>query len=139
VSRRRKRRRHENGSVEKYTRPEAEAELEARRRSDAVLDRNEVERQNALQVAEAADRAGAIVSDEVEAIMGQAEANAESIRRNADRDAHNIREQAVEAASRVAERIDALTNSLGEHAEELRREAEGLHEAAGRRGERRGE
>ena len=100
-----------------------------------MLDRNEVERQNALQVQEAADRAGSIVSDEVEAIMQQAEANADQVRRNAEQDAENIRGQAVETASRVAERIEELAGALADHVDELRREAEGLHSDAADRGE----
>ena len=91
-----------------------------------MLDRDEVERQNALQVREAAERAGTLVSDEVESIMGQAEANAEEIKRNAERDAENIREQAAETASRVVERMEALSGALGEHVDQLRREADGL-------------
>jgi hypothetical protein len=136
VSRRRnKRSRQVNGKAEKYTRPESQGPDETQRRSDAVLDSNEVERQNALHVTETADRAGSIVSAEVEAIMEQAEANADEIRRNAERDAEGIRGQAAETASRVVERIEALSGSLGEHVDELRREADSLDAGAGERRE----
>ena len=124
--RRNKRSRRENGRAEKYTRPEAEGLDAIPRRPDEVLDRDEVERQNALQVKEAAERAGTLVSDEVESIMEQAEANAEEIKRNAERDAENIRDQAAGTASRVVERIEALSGALGEHLEQLRREADEL-------------
>lgn len=116
--------RMQSGGGEKYTRPEGADS--AQRRSDAVLDSNEVERQNALQVQEAAERAGTIVSDEVEAIMEQAQANADEVKRNAARDTENIRSDAAGAGSRVVERIEALSGSLGEHVEELRREVDAL-------------
>jgi HAMP domain-containing protein len=124
VSRGRDKRRQSEGGGEKYTRPEGAPS--AQRRSDAVLDSNEVERQNALQVQEAAERAGSIVSDEVEAIMQQAEANADEIRRNAAQDADNLRSDAADTGSRVAERIEALSGALGEHVDELRREVDAL-------------
>lgn len=126
--RRNKRSRRENGRAEKYTRAEAEGLDATRRGPDAVLDRDEVERQNALQVREAAERAGTLVSDEVESIMEQAEASAEEIKRNAEQDAENIREQAAGTASRVVERIEALSDALGEHVDQLRREADGLQD-----------
>ena len=129
MSRRSNKRRQGGGRDEKYTRPEAPDETQGR--PDAVMNRREVERQNALQVAAAADRAGSLVADEVEAIMEQAEASADEIRRNAEQDAANVREQATEAASRVAERIDALSGSLGEHVEQLRREVDSLHAGRG--------
>jgi polyhydroxyalkanoate synthesis regulator phasin len=97
-----------------------------------VLDSNEVERQNALQVQETAERAGTIVSDEVEAIMEQAEANADEVRRNAARDTENLRSDAAGAGSRVVERIEALSGSLTEHVEELRREVDSLQAGARR-------
>ena len=133
MSRGGKGRRQGGGRDEKYTRPEAPDETQGR--PDAVLNRREVERQNAMQVAEAADRAGSLVADEVEAIMEQAEASADDIRRNAEQDAANVRDQATEAASRVVERIEALSGSLGEHVEQLRREVDGLHAGSGGRGE----
>ena len=133
--RRNKRSRRQNGRAEKYTRPEAEGLDATPGRPDTVLDRDEVERQNALQVREAAERAGTLVSDEVESIMGQAEANAEEIKRNAASDAESIRSQAAESASRVVERIETLSGALGEHAEQLRREVEDLDSSAGDRGE----
>ena len=100
-----------------------------------MLDSQEVDRQNAMQVAEAAERAGTMVSNEVEAIMAQAEAGAEEVRRNAEQDAEDIREQAAGSASRVADRIEALSDSLTEHVGELRREVDSLHSAVGERGE----
>jgi hypothetical protein len=91
-----------------------------------VLDRQEVERQNALQATEAANRAGAIVSEQIRAIMEQAEANAEEVRRDAEREAVEIRAQAAGSAARVIERIQALDGSLNELIAELRRETESL-------------
>jgi hypothetical protein len=98
-----------------------------------VLDRHEVERQNALQVNETAERAGAIVEGEVEAIMEQAEAGAEAVRRNAERDAQNIRSEATASAMRAVERVEALGGTLNELAGELRREVDALHAAADQR------
>ena len=101
--------------------------------SDRVLDRHEVERQNALQVSEAAERAGAIVEDQIESIMDQAEAGAEAVRRNAEQDAANIKQEASGAAMRVVERVESLSGSLGELAAELKREVETLHAAPAER------
>jgi hypothetical protein len=97
--------------------------------SDRVLDRHEIERQNALQVSEAAERAGAIVEGQIESIMDQAEAGAEAVRRNAEQDAENIRREATESAMRVVDRVEELSGSLEGLAAELRREVETLRAA----------
>lgn len=95
-----------------------------------MLDRRDVERENALQVNEVAERAGAIVEGEVEAIMEQAELGAEAVRRNTESDAATLRAEATASASRVADRVEALSESLVELAGELRREADALQAAA---------
>lgn len=119
------------GRAEKYTRAEGPDRSAAERNADGLLDRNEVERQNALQASEAADRAAAVVEGEVQAIMEHAEAGADEVRRNAERDAHHLREEAAATGSRVVERVEALAGALTEHAEELRREVDGLHAPSG--------
>jgi cell division septum initiation protein DivIVA len=96
-----------------------------------LLDRNEVERQHALQASEAADRAAAVVEGEVQSIMEHAEAGADEVRRNAERDAHHLREEAAATGSRVVERVEALAGALTEHAAQLRREVDGLHAPSG--------
>jgi vacuolar-type H+-ATPase subunit E/Vma4 len=74
----------------------------------------------------AAERAGAMVTEEVRSIIEAAEHNAEEIRRNAERDAEKMRKQAVEAANRILDRLDAIEGPLGELVASLRREAENL-------------
>jgi vacuolar-type H+-ATPase subunit H len=91
-----------------------------------VLDRREVENENALQVSEAADRAGAIVTEQIRSIIEQAEVNAQEIRANAEREADAIRQRAAESAQRMLQRIEAIDGPLSELVAELQREAEGL-------------
>lgn len=74
----------------------------------------------------AADRAGAMVTEQVRSIIEAAEHNAEEIRRNAERDADEMRKEAVEAAHRILDRLDAIEGPLGELVTSLRREADGL-------------
>jgi glutamyl-tRNA reductase len=92
-----------------------------------LLDREEVERQNALQAREAAERAGAIVEDQVQSIMDQAAASADDVSRNAAHEAEELRQQAAGSASRVLERIESLNDSLDRLAVELRHEVDGLY------------
>jgi hypothetical protein len=79
-----------------------------------------------VQVTEAADRAGAIVTEQVRSIIRAAESSAAEMRRDAERDAHLTRQQAVEAASRILERLDAVEGPLGELVASLRREADSI-------------
>jgi cell division septum initiation protein DivIVA len=83
-------------------------------------------RRELIHVAEAADRAGAIVTDQVRSIIEAAETNAEEIRRNAERDAAVIRREAAEAANRILERLGSVEGPLGELVAGLRREADRL-------------
>lgn len=118
------------GNRQNYTRAHHAGPAGAQGSGDRLLDRHEVERQNALQVSETAERAGAIVEGQVESIMEQAEAGAEAVRRNADQDAALVRDEATASAARVVERVEELTGSLEELAGELRREADALQTAA---------
>jgi glutamyl-tRNA reductase len=99
-----------------------------------VLDRHEVEQQNALQVAEAADRAGAIVTEHIRSIIEQAQANADEILRNAEQEAETLRRRAADSASRMLERLHALDGPLSELVSELQREADSLTAEFDRRG-----
>jgi RNA polymerase primary sigma factor len=83
-----------------------------------VLDPQEVEH----QAGEAADRAGAIVTEHIRSIIEQAEANAEEIRRSAEEEADAIRQQAAGTAQRLLERIRAIEGPLAELVAELERE-----------------
>jgi hypothetical protein len=74
----------------------------------------------------AADRAGAMVTEQVRSIIEAAEHNAEEIRRNAERDAEQMRKEAVEAAHRILDRLDAIEGPLGELVSGLRHEADSL-------------
>jgi cell division septum initiation protein DivIVA len=91
-----------------------------------VVDNQGSEEQTFLQVTAAADRAGAIVADQIRVMIEQAEANAEEIRRTAEREAELIRTRAIEAASRVLERIESIDAPLAEIVGQLQREADSL-------------
>jgi cell division septum initiation protein DivIVA len=87
---------------------------------------NNREGQNLLQMGTAADRAGAMVTEQVRSIIEAAEHNAVEIRKNAERDAEQMREEAVAAANRILDRLDAIEGPLGELVAGLRREADSL-------------
>jgi cell division septum initiation protein DivIVA len=93
---------------------------------DSVLHREKGDRESELQVAEAADRAGAIVTEQIRSIIGQAEANAAEIRHSAELEAEAIRQRAAESASRLLARIDAINGPLAALAAELQRELQGV-------------
>lgn len=92
------------------------------------------DKQDLVQVVEAADRAGSIVTEQVRSIISAAETNAEEIRRSAERDAAGIRREAVDAAQRVLDRVDAVEGPLSELVDALRREADSLTSDLDRRG-----
>ena len=75
---------------------------------------------------DAADRAGAIVAEQVTSIMEAAEVRAAEIQSGAEADATAIRTQAAEAARRALERLDSMERELGEVVASLRREAQAL-------------
>lgn len=83
-------------------------------------------RQDLVQIGTAADRAGAMVTEQVRSIIETAERNAEELRRNAERDAEQMRADAVEAAHRILDRLDAIEGPLGDLVAGLRREADSL-------------
>jgi vacuolar-type H+-ATPase subunit E/Vma4 len=78
------------------------------------------------QIGTAADRAGAMVTEQVRSIIEAAESRAEEIRRSAERDAEEMRKEAVAAAHRILDRLDAIESPLGELVTSLRREADNL-------------
>jgi hypothetical protein len=75
---------------------------------------------------EAADRAGAIVTEHVRSIIDAAEEQAAEIRRKAEDDAQKTLEAASQAAADVLKRIDQMGGPLGELVDNLRTEAERL-------------
>jgi cell division septum initiation protein DivIVA len=87
-----------------------------------------------VKAVEAADRAGAIVTEQVRSIIDSAESRAEEIRREAQREAQATRQQASEAANRVLERIDAIEGPLGDLVAGLRRDADSLSQEMDRGG-----
>ena len=91
-----------------------------------AINRQDMTNRDLVQTVEAADRAGAIVTEQVRSIIEAAEASAEETRRSAQDDAASVRQQATAAAHRVLERIDALEGSLGDLVAGLRREADNL-------------
>jgi DNA anti-recombination protein RmuC len=82
--------------------------------------------QAALEIAEAANRAGQLVTEQIQGIIDQAQASATELQRNAEDEANRIRAQAAESANRILERIRALDGPLSELVAELQREAERL-------------
>lgn len=88
------------------------------------MDRPRSEEDDLSRVVEAADRAGAIVTDHVRSIVDAAQARADEIERAANAEANEVRRNAEEAARRVLERIDAMEGSLGSLVATLRKEAD---------------
>ena len=93
-------------------------------------------RKDLVQAVEAADRAGAIVTEQVRSIITAAETSAEKTRRNAQRDGFAIRQEASDAANRVLERLAALEKPLGDLVVGLQREADSLTTELDRRATR---
>ncbi len=87
-----------------------------------------------VQAVEAANRAGAIVTDHVRSIIDAAQSRADAIERSARQDAEEIRKGAYEGATRLLERIDAMEGQLGTVVSNLRREADQLATDLDRRG-----
>jgi hypothetical protein len=79
-----------------------------------------------LNVVEAADRAGAIVTEHVRSIVDGAEERAAEIQQKAEEDAQKIRDAASQAAAAVLKRIDEVGAPLAELVADLRTEAERL-------------
>ena len=84
------------------------------------------ENQTALEITEAANRAGQLVTEQIRSIIDQAQEGANELRRTAEQDASTIRQQAAESANRILERIRALDGPLSELVAELQRESERL-------------
>ncbi len=99
-----------------------------------VADRQEIDKEGLFDMAEAASRAGAMVTDQVNAITEAAQRNAAEVERSAEEEADRIRHEASEAASRVLERIDAIESQLGSLVTSLRREADTLTAELERKG-----
>jgi flagellar biosynthesis/type III secretory pathway protein FliH len=85
-----------------------------------------------LQVVEAADRAGSIVTEHVRSIIDGAEERAAEIRQKAEEDAQKTREAAAQAAAAVLKRIDEAGAPLADLVADLRTEAERLSAKAER-------
>ena len=95
---------------------------------DRQADENEL-----AEAVEAADRAGAIVTDRVRSIIEAAESRAAEIDSNARSEAQDIRRQAHESATRLLESIDGFEGALGTLVKDLRREADELAKGIGPR------
>ncbi len=91
-----------------------------------MLDRQSAENEIDTSQAEAAERAGAIVTEQIRAITDAAQQSSAEIRRSAEEEADATRQRAVDAASTVLEKIDALESQLGSLVAGLRREADTL-------------
>ena len=99
-----------------------------------MIDRQGRQNDELLQAVEAADRAGAIVTDHVRSIIDAAESRANEIHQNAQKEAESTRRQAHASATRLLERIDAVEGQLGDLVTSLRREADQLAADLDRRG-----
>jgi hypothetical protein len=86
-----------------------------------------------VQVKGAADRAGSIVTEQVQSIMEAAETSAEQVRTGAEQDAEEIRRDAVGAALRVLDQLETVKTPLGDLAAGLRREVDVLNNGVDRR------
>lgn len=82
------------------------------------------ERDRIQDVVEAADRAEAIVTEQVRSIMASADARAAALQAAAEEESAAVRRQAHEAACRVLERIESMDDELGALVTILRDEAE---------------
>jgi cell division septum initiation protein DivIVA len=91
-----------------------------------VIDRQGRESDELAQAVEAADRAGAIVTDHVRSIIDAAQSRAAEIEQNARQEAEDMRRQAHASAVRLLERVDAMEGQLGNLVSSLRREADQL-------------
>jgi cell division septum initiation protein DivIVA len=91
-----------------------------------VIDRQGRENDELAQAVEAADRAGAIVTDHVRSIIDAAQSRAAEIEQNAKQEAEDMRRQAHASAVRLLERVDAMEGQLGNLVSSLRREADQL-------------
>jgi len=99
-----------------------------------VIDRPGRENDELASAVEAADRAGAIVTDHVRSIVDAAQARADEIERNARQEADEIRRAAHGSATRLLERIDAMEGQLNSLVSGLRREVDQLSGDLDRRG-----
>lgn len=81
------------------------------------------------QLVEAADRAGALVEEQVRSIMEAAEAKAIEVEKTAKDDSLTRRNQATTAAEGFVEQIESLEGELNSLIESLRREADRLKAA----------
>ena len=86
------------------------------------------------QGVEAADRAGAIVTEHVRSIIETAESRAAEVEESSRREAEQVRSEAHASAVRMLERIDAAEGQLGDLVTSLRREADQLSADLDRRG-----
>ena len=85
-----------------------------------------VEDKGIFEAAQAAERAGSVVSEQIKSIMEAAQARADEIEREARGEADRTREEALEAATRLLQQIDAMEGQLGTIVQSLRREADQL-------------
>ena len=101
-----------------------------------MLDRKsgkDEEKRELVRAVEAADRAGAIVTEQVRSIIDAAEASAEEVRRNAHRDAEAILQESKDSANRVLERLNSVEGPLADLVGALRGEADSLSAELDRR------
>jgi vacuolar-type H+-ATPase subunit E/Vma4 len=91
-----------------------------------VIDRQGTESDELAQAVEAADRAGAIVTDHVRSIIDAAQSRAAEIEQSARQEAEDVRRQAHASAVRLLERIDSMEGQLGNLVNSLRQEADQL-------------
>jgi hypothetical protein len=92
-------------------------------------------RRSLSELTQAADRAGALVNEQIRSMMDSAEASARELREAAEQSADQTRAEAAATIARILERIDALEGPLTELVHSIRQEVDRLsHEIEGRGG-----
>jgi hypothetical protein len=81
---------------------------------------------NHSDLSEAADRAGAIVTDQIRAMLDAAESRAREIRRSAEKEARERREAAAREASALFKQLEAIERPLDALASSVRGELDSL-------------
>ena len=81
---------------------------------------------NHSDLSEAADRAGAIVTDQIRAMLDAAESRAREIRRSAEKEARERREAAAREASALFKQLEAIERPLEALASSVRGELDSL-------------
>jgi hypothetical protein len=84
-------------------------------------------------VSQAADRAGALIAEQIRAMLEAAETRAGEIREMTERDARTLRDTAVADAAGLIEFLEALEHEIDEIVKSIQREVDHLHASLAKR------